>query len=459
MTGTPLGSEFSAGTSSAGRLKPDTLLTAFGTVNHRLHHQRRAAIGTFFSKRAMTDVEPLIHANVKTLCDTIRRQQERDGHVELRVNFLAMTTDTIANHSLNGSNPQNTISLLENEERAAEWKRTIAALAMLTPIVKQATWLIPVALKVPVAIWMMTIPSLGRIVRLNRDMHRSAQSYIDQTIHDSKKTESTIESIAEYHNIFRTILQSSLPPQEKTPERLGQEGFVSIAAGGETCGRMLTNAIYYIIANKDRVMPSLAHELAAVMPNPDVQPELQALEQLPYLTGVIRETLRLSAILTSRLPLVAPDRTLRYKDSVIPPGHPVSMSLRDILHDPSIFRDPLAFRPERWLRSNPDYELVNRFYVPFSRGTRMCIGINHRFSWEKKADIVFSLGGDSIAYAQLYIVLACVLRRFEVSDFDVVYERDIKAARDCFIGEPSLESLGVRVKMEPVLAGQTRLAG
>lgn len=168
MTGTPLGSEFSAGTSSAGRLKPDTLLTAFGTVNHRLHHQRRAAIGTFFSKRAMTDVEPLIHANVKTLCDTIRRQQERDGHVELRVNFLAMTTDTIANHSLNGSNPQNTISLLENEERAAEWKRTIAALAMLTPIVKQATWLIPVALKVPVAIWMMTIPSLGRIVRLNR---------------------------------------------------------------------------------------------------------------------------------------------------------------------------------------------------------------------------------------------------------------------------------------------------
>lgn len=84
---------------------------------------------------------------------------------------------------------------------------------------------------------------------------------------------------------------------------------------------------------------------------------------------------------------------------------------------------------------------------------------SHRFSWEKKADIVFSLGGDSIAYAQLYIVLACVLRRFEVSDFDVVYERDIKAARDCFIGEPSLESLGVRVKMEPVLAGQTRLAG
>jgi len=52
----------------------------------------------------------------------------------------------------------------------------------------------------------------------------------------------------------------------------------------------------------------------------------------------------------------------------------------------------------------------------------------------------------------LYIVLACVLRRFDLSLYDVVYERDIKAVRDCFIGEPRLNSPGVRVTVKEVLA-------
>ena len=95
-------------------------------------------------------------------------QQERDQSVELRVNFLAMTTDTIAAHALNGSNPQETVHLLENHHNAREWQRTIAALAFLTPICKQAPWLIPSALKLSVRLWMMVVPTLGRVVKLNR---------------------------------------------------------------------------------------------------------------------------------------------------------------------------------------------------------------------------------------------------------------------------------------------------
>lgn len=57
-----------------------------------------------------------------------------------------------------------------------------------------------------------------------------------------------------------------------------------------------------------------------------------------------------------------------------------------------------------------------------------------------------------MAYAQLYIVLACVLRRFDLSLHDVVYERDIEAKRDCFIGEPRLDSSGVHVTAKQVVA-------
>jgi cytochrome P450 len=180
---------------------------------------------------------------------------------------------------------------------------------------------------------------------------------------------------ASSHNIFRTILNSSLPLAEKEAKRLGQEGFVAIAAGGETCGRMLTRAIYYVLENKERVMPPLMKELRSVMHAKDTVPILSELERLPYFTGIIKETLRLSALLTSRLPLVAPAQSLTYGDFVIPPGHPVSMSLRHILHNDAIFRQAMEFVPERWLKTDPDIKTAERFYVPFSKGSRNCIGI------------------------------------------------------------------------------------
>ncbi len=53
----------------------------------------------------------------------------------------------------------------------------------------------------------------------------------------------------------------------------------------------------------------------------------------------------------------------------------------------------------------------------------------------------------SLAQSELYIVLACLFRRFNLELHETVRERDIDGVRDCFTGEPSLESPGVRVKL------------
>jgi cytochrome P450 len=51
------------------------------------------------------------------------------------------------------------------------------------------------------------------------------------------------------------------------------------------------------------------------------------------------------------------------------------MSLRDILHDEAIFPEPLKFMPERWLDASGKLDKnKDRFYVPFGRGHRMCLG-------------------------------------------------------------------------------------
>lgn len=53
---------------------------------------------------------------------------------------------------------------------------------------------------------------------------------------------------------------------------------------------------------------------------------LSMLEQLPYLTAVNTEGLRLSPGVATRQARLAPDRELVYKEWVIPKGTPVGMT-------------------------------------------------------------------------------------------------------------------------------------
>jgi cytochrome P450 len=52
----------------------------------------------------------------------------------------------------------------------------------------------------------------------------------------------------------------------------------------------------------------------------------------------------------------------------------VSMSHPDILHNGDIFPEPLKFKPERWFNAT---ERQNRSFVPFGKGTRMCVGMEY----------------------------------------------------------------------------------
>ena len=53
----------------------------------------------------------------------------------------------------------------------------------------------------------------------------------------------------------------------------------------------------------------------------------------------------------------------------------------------------------------------------------------------------------SFAMAELYVFIASMLRRFELELCNTVRERDIDIVRDSFIGEASIESPGVYIKV------------
>lgn len=82
--------------------------------------------------------------------------------------------------------------------------------------------------------------------------------------------------------IFHELLNSDLSPQEKSLERLWQEGQVVVGAGADTTANALSITTFHLLDNLEK-MQKLKSELETVMPDPFSHAKLQELEQLPYL--------------------------------------------------------------------------------------------------------------------------------------------------------------------------------
>jgi cytochrome P450 len=90
------------------------------------------------------------------------------------------------------------------------------------------------------------------------------------------------------------------------------------------------------------------------------------------------------------------------------------MSPYYVLWDPEIFVKPAEFIPERWLA--PDArEKLEPYYVPFGRGPRSCVGLN-------------------LAYAELFTLVAAVIRRFPTLKIYDTSPDDVVAKYDYFAG-------------------------
>ncbi|KAJ3568351.1 hypothetical protein NPX13_g6451 [Xylaria arbuscula] len=395
----------------------------FGTSLHNTHRRRRAALSSLFSKSCAVGAEGLSYDKVDLLLKRLDLQIARDGYAELRTAFICLATDVVYEYCLGHS-----FELLDDEVKGNEWHHSIRALAKVIPYTRQFNWIIPLSQKIPVSFMRMVSPNMARVAAMHHDMEAQASQAIKEYHHDEKSgLGSSTRNPKDRFAVFRALLQhTGLPPDEKRFDRISHEAVTLLAAGGETTASALTTAMYFILANKENVLSRLQAEVDSVMSAGVTRPPVADLERLPYLNAVIKESLRISTI-TARLTRVAPEEVLQYKDWVMPAGTAVSMTLREISFDPEIFPSPMSFQPERWLPSNPNLERCNRYSVAFSRGSRMCIGIN-------------------LAHSELYIAIATLIHRRRFDLHDTIRERDVDFTRDFFVGETSAETKGVRVK-------------
>lgn len=102
----------------------------------------------------------------------------------------------------------------------------------------------------------------------------------------------------------------------------------------------------------------------------------EKLERLPFLTGCVKEGIRISDPVSGRLHRVFHEPLL-YRNWEIPPETTVSMNVADVTLNDSVFPDAKDYNPERWLpgaAKAADGASLESYLVSFSKGPRMCLG-------------------------------------------------------------------------------------
>jgi cytochrome P450 len=152
--------------------------------------------------------------------------------------------------------------------------------------------------------------------------------------------------------------------------------FTILTAGGETTGNAMTIITYYVLSNLE-VYQRLVLELKTAFTNKEIPLDYLTLEKLPYLSSVIKEGLRLSYGVPGRLPRVIETPDAIFNGYRVPKGTVVGMSAWMMNRDPQNFPDPEQFIPERWSNPNKTQKLENKYFAPFGRGSRQCVGMQY----------------------------------------------------------------------------------
>jgi cytochrome P450 len=163
---------------------------------------------------------------------------------------------------------------------------------------------------------------------------------------------------------------------EMSRQELRDELMSLLVAGHETTASTLAWAFERLTRE-----PAVTERLVA---------EIEADDDDAYLTATIQETLRRRPVLPNTAPRLV-KQPIEVGGRRYPEGVCLVACAYLLHHDPDLYEDPYAYRPERFLDEGPG----TYTWIPFGGGRRRCLG-------------------SSFAMLEMKIVLPAVLRAFEL---------------------------------------------
>jgi cytochrome P450 len=172
-----------------------------------------------------------------------------------------------------------------------------------------------------------------------------------------------------------------------TDDELIGHAFILYVAGHVTTSNALTWAIF-LLHQHPHIHADLLAELDGKLHG--AAPDLQSLQQLSLLDGVVKESLRLLPPTPTSMRIAASPCEIGGFE--IPKGSTIFYSPFVTHRLPELYEDPDRFKPERWATLNRTaYE-----YLPFAAGPHRCIGAE-------------------FAQQEMKVVLAMLLQRYRLA--------------------------------------------
>lgn len=408
----------------------DTASSVAGTTDYELHRRRRQAMVGFFSPKAVRELEPLLQRKRDCLVAAVARHLKTQGSdVPLNLSdlYFAYCWDLIQEYAFAFES-----DVLAHPAEARQLRYNSNDLLLQVNYTRFFSWLTALLAWLPGGARLVP-PGVRDLQQLAVRVRANVDAVLRDTSTPSGGAASSPDSPPQQHrSIFYSLRDDpALPAAEKAPLRLQREGWFLVVAGSDTPGRVLARTHYHLLA-QPAILTRLRAELAPLGPHPT----LAQLERLPFLNAVLLEGNRLSFGLSRRNSRVAPEDDLVYQDYVIPAGTPVSVATLAVHADASLFPEPFAFRPERWLEPTAAGKERRRYLMSFgAKGPRSCLGVH-------------------LAEALLRVAVAALVMRFELELSDTTPVHEVEYRYDFQMPHGDLRGRGVEVLVRADRAGE-----
>jgi cytochrome P450 len=291
-------------------------VSTFSTIEHDLHRKRRAINMPMFAKAVVNGNTDIIRGQLKKMLRSFDNAAEDGTVLDLSLIFLAFTTDVASTYVLDVP-----LGMQDDlDGKATQWRNGTRQISANTPLVKQFPWLSIVINLIPLAVWKAVSPGVASLLGIYEWTRSEAKRFIEAMEADTSQSRVMKKTTRKDTKLFRALWESfDDDPENRTLLRLSEEANTLMVAGSETTARILCRAVYEILENPE-ALATLRRELdqARTQRGREVSDlTLSELDHFPWLTGVIKETLRISALVASRLPL-QPHEPLQYKEWTIP---------------------------------------------------------------------------------------------------------------------------------------------
>ncbi|KAJ4496923.1 cytochrome P450 [Lentinula lateritia] len=267
----------------------------------------------------------------------------------------------------------------------------------------------------PGAFYVDQIPILKHIPEWfpGADFQRKAREWSDLRMNMTKSIFNVTKEKVAMGIAAPSLTSFALDEMDDNQDSASQEDLIKITAvtafsgGADTPVSVLGEFILAMLRNPE--VQAKAHDELERVLGPGNLPSFNDVGSLPYITAIVRETLRYSPV----TPLAFPHELIEddiYAGYFLPKGSIILANVWSILHNEDDYPEPHLFNPSRFLDSNGQISdpLIKDPATPvFGFGRRVC-------------------PGKHIALDLLWIAIASILTSFSIeagSDFD--YEDEI----------------------------------